>query len=222
LQGFFYDVNIGMSKLWVAGCSIAHGVGVAPEQRWGELLVQKLGVIPVFLTAEGSSIEWAADQILRSDINRDDIVCWGLTTPNRSLYYNDKGQEQHILNVYYHNNPDFILDRRHLVDANIAYKAVNYVRQVQNYLNKIGCQYAIGYTLPGLTEHREILTRELAGTPGFFIAYNPDQIKYVDAATFFTRTQPVNNLFIDVGNDGFHPGPEQHKIYAEQFLNKIK
>ena len=210
-----------MSKLWIVGCSIAHGVAVNPKERWGAIVAKHLKREPVFLTAEGSSIEWAADQILRADIDNDDRVCWGLTTPNRSLWYNDQGQEQHILNVYYHNNPDFILDRRHLVDANIAYKAVNYVRQVQNYLNKIGCQYAIGYTLPGLTEHREILTRELAGTPGFFIAYNPDQIKYVDAATFFTRTQPVNNLFIDVGNDGFHPGPEQHKIYAEQFLKQL-
>jgi hypothetical protein len=210
-----------MSKLWVIGCSIAHGVGVLPEERWGELLAQKLGLEPVFLTAEGSSIEWAADQILRADINANDTVCWGLTTPNRSLYYNDQGQARHILNVYYHNHPDFHVDRRHLVDANIAYKAVNYVRQVQNYLNKIGCQYSIGYTLPGLTEHREIVTTQLTATPGFFIAYDADRIKYVDAATFFTRTRPVNNLFIDVGSDGFHPGPKQHIVYAEQFLKEL-
>lgn len=210
-----------MSKLWVVGCSIAHGVAVNSEERWGELLAQTLGVTPVFLTAEGSSIEWAADQILRADIAQDDRVCWGLTTPNRSLWYNDQGQEQHILNVYYHTHPDFHVDRRHLVDLNLAYKAVNYVRQVQNYLNKIGCQFAIAYTLPGLAEHKEIITKSLTGTDGFFIAYDTAQIKYVDAVTFFTRTRPVNNLFTDVGHDGFHPGPKQHMIYAEQFLNEL-
>jgi hypothetical protein len=210
-----------MSKLWVVGCSIAHGVGVEPEQRWGKLVAQQLGIEPVFLTAEGSSIEWGADQILRADINANDTVCWGLTTPNRTLWYNEHGQQQHILNVYYHTHPDFHVDRRHLVDLNLAYKAVNYVRQVQNYLNKIGCRYAIGSVLPGLTEHREIVVKNLINTPGFFIAYDPDRIKYVDAATFFTRNRPVNQLFADIGSDGFHPGPQQHKLYAEQFLNEL-
>jgi hypothetical protein len=210
-----------MSKLWIVGCSIAHGVGVLPKERWGALLAQTLGLEPVFLTAEGSSIEWAADQILRADIRANDTVCWGLTTPNRTLWYNEHGQEQHILNVYYHTHPDFHIDRRHLVDLNLARKAVNYVQQVQNYLNRVGCRYAIGYTLPGLTEHREIVSKNLTNTPGFFIAYDPDRIKYVDAAAFFTRTRPVNNLFIDVGTDGFHPGPQQHIVYAEQFLKEL-
>jgi hypothetical protein len=103
----------------------------------------------------------------------------------------------------------------------LAYKAVNYVKQVQNYLNKTRCQYAIGSVLPGLTEHREIITKSLIGTPGFFVAYAQDRIKYVDATTFFTRTKPVNNLFDDTGSDGFHPGPQQHENYAEQFLKQL-
>ena len=210
-----------MSKLWVAGCSIAHGVGVNKQQRWGEILSQQLGVEPVFLTAEGSSIEWAADQILRADINPNDVVCWGLTTPNRSLWYSEQGQAQHILNVYYHTHPEFHIAQRHLIDLNLAYKAVNYVQQVQNYLNKIGSRYAIGSVLPGLSEHREIVVNSLTDTPGFFIAYDPDLIKYVDTATFFARTRPINNLFVDVGTDGFHPGPQQHELYAEQFFNQL-
>lgn len=210
-----------MPKLWVVGCSIAHGVGVNSDQRWGSLVGQILGLDTEFLTAEGSSIEWAADQILQADINQDDVVCWGLTTPNRSLWYNEQGKAQHILNVYYQRDPGFVLDRRHLVDSALAYKAVNYVRQVQNYLNKIGCRYAIGYTIPGLTEHREILLRNLSGTDNFFVAYELTKVKHVDAQTFFKATKPVNNLFCDVGADGFHPGPEQHRLYADQFLKQI-
>jgi hypothetical protein len=210
-----------MSKLWVVGCSIAHGIGVEQQDRWGELVGKQFGIEPTFLTAEGSSIEWAANRILQADIAQDDIVCWGLTTPNRSLWYNDSGKEQHVLNVYYHNYPDFLIDRRHLVDLNLAYKAVNYVKQVQNYLGKIGCRYAIGYTLPGLRDHREILLKNLTTTPGFLIMYNQDRVSNTDTETFFKSTKPSNKLFDDVGSDGFHPGPQQHKLYAEQFLKVL-
>jgi len=210
-----------MSKLWIVGCSIAQGVGVNPQERWGELVGQHLGITPTFLTAEGSSIEWAADQILQADITETDILFWGLTTPNRSLWYDDQGQPQHILNVYYHTHPDFHIDRRHLVDLNLAYKAVNHVRQVQNYLSKIGCQWAIGSALPGLNDHKNIVVENLRNTANFFVAYDENSVKYVDTTTFFTRTRPVNNLFIDVGTDGFHPGPQQHRLYAEQFLKAL-
>lgn len=212
-----------MSKLWIIGCSIAHGVGVDTGQRWGDIVAKQLGTDAVFLTAEGSSIEWAADQILRADINRNDHVCWGLTTPNRHLWYDDLGNTHHLLNVYYQNRPGFrdIVDPRHLVDLNLAYKAVNYVQQVQNYLGKIQCQFAINYTLPGLDEHRQILIDHLTDSPGFFIGYDETRVKYVDATTFLKRSTPANDLFVDVGSDGFHPGPKQHELYAEQFLKQL-
>ena len=211
------------NKLWIVGCSISHGVGVDPGQCWGALAATRLDLAPEFLTAEGSSIEWAADQILRANIQSNDIVLWGLTTPNRFVWYDDTGSLQHILNVYYQNNPDFnAVDKKQLVDLNLAYKAVNYVKQVQNYLDKIGCQYAIGYTLPGLDSHREILINNLKDTRNFFIAYNPTQIKVkVSVTDFLTGHRPVNNLFVDVGSDGFHPGPQQHIVYAKQFLEAL-
>jgi hypothetical protein len=211
-----------MSKLWIVGCSIAHGIGVKAEQRWGNIVAHKLNIPPIFLTAEGSSIEWATNQILQADINSDDTVLWGLTTPNRFMWYDDVGNAQHILNVYYQNNPHFqSVDKKHLVDLNLAYKAVDYVRQIQNYLNKIGCKYAIGSTLPGLDEHRKILIEHLETTPNFSIMYDSKRIKYVDSATFFKLSTPLNNLFDDIGSDGFHPGPKQHKLYAEQFLKVL-
>jgi hypothetical protein len=211
------------AKLWIVGCSITHGIGVNTEQRWGEIIGKQLGITPTFLTAEGSSIEWSANQILQADINKDDTVCWGLTTPNRSLWYNDCGEEQHILNVYYQNRPKFqdILNCRHLVDLNLAYKAVNYVKQVQNHLGKIGCYYVIGSILPGLDEHRKILIEHLEASANFYIMYNITRIKYIDPATFLKLSKPLNNLFDDVGSDGFHPGPKQHQVYAEQFLTAI-
>lgn len=212
------------NKLWIAGCSIAHGDGVNRNQRWGELLGAQLNLPTQFLTAPGSSIEWATNQILQADIQRNDILCWGLTAPNRSLWYHDDGRVQHILNATYQICPDLqnTVDRRHLIDLNLAYKAVNYVKQVQNYLNKIGCKYAIGYTLPGLADHREVLLKHLSSTPNFAIMYDRDRIKPVDAQTFLTLSKPAYNLFIDVGTDGVHPGPQQHQLYAEHFLKTLK
>jgi hypothetical protein len=209
-----------MSTLWIIGCSITHGIGVKANQRWGQLVSDQLNLPAIFLTAEGSSIEWAANQILQADIKTDDVVLWGLTSPNRFMYYNDSGQAQHILNVYYQSNPHFrSVDKKHLVDLNLAYKAVEYVRQVQNYLNKIGCKYAIGYTLPGLDKHRQILIDALSGTSNFFVAYDPALIKIkVSATEFLLQSRPANKQFIDIGSDSLHPGVLQHQLYADQFL----
>jgi hypothetical protein len=213
-----------MNKLWIVGCSIAHGVGVGLEQRWGQLVSDCLKLPATFLTAEGSSIEWAADQILQADINSEDTVLWGLTTPNRFMWYDDLGNVQHILNVYYQNHPEFqIVDKKVLVDLTLAYKAVNYVKQVQRYLDQVDCKYAIGHILPGLDEHRQILLNNLNNTQNFFIAYNTELLtaSASNHTTFLTQSRPVNNIFVDTGTDGFHPGPLQHIIYADQFLKMV-
>jgi hypothetical protein len=213
------------AKLWIVGCSISHGVGVDPDQRWGVLAAEQLQLEPKFLTAEGSSIEWAADQILQAPIQSIDTVLWGLTTPNRSMWYDDNGQVHHILNVYYQNHLGFdqILDRRHLVQLNLAYKAVNYVRQVQTYLQNIGCKFAIASLLPGLDEHRQIMLDRLIDAAGFFVAYDHDASSASPSPTEFLKlTRPSHNIFVDVGSDGFHPGPQQHKLYCNKFLNKLQ
>ena len=207
------------AKLWIVGCSIAHGVGVKLGERWGDIVANELNIDPIFLTSEGSSIEWAADQILQADINSGDIVLWGLTTPNRFMWYTDTGDVQHILNVYYQNHPQFHVDIKHLVDLNLAYKAVNYVKQVQNYLSKINSKYAIGYILPGLDDHKKIILDNLSDTPNFFVAHNP-AIKNMSPAEFLSLSPPLN-IFNDIGTDKIHPGPMQHRLYAEQFLKTI-
>ena len=211
-----------MSRLWIIGCSVTHGIGVAANQRWGQLVSDQLNLPVIFLTAEGSSIEWAANQILQADIKTDDVVLWGLTSPNRFMYYNDLGQVQHILSVYYGNNPEFekIISNRRLVDDNVAYKAINYVKQVQNFLNKIGCQYSIGYLLPGIDDHKKIVLDELANSRNFFVAERLDKSFNADKTKFLNQTIPnTTDMFIDVGTDGFHPGVLQHQYYANEYLN---
>lgn len=214
-----------MSTLWIIGCSVSHGVGVKANQRWGQLVSDQLNLPAKFLTAEGSSIEWAADQILQADINTNDVVLWGLTSPNRFMYYNNSGEVQHILNVYYGNNPHFhnVISNRYLVDDHLAYRAIDYVKQVQNFLNKIKCQYSIGYLLPGIDDHKQIVLDELANSKNFFVAERLDKSFNADKTKFLKQTIPnINDMFVDVGTDGFHPGPEQHRLYANYFLTSLK
>lgn len=207
--------------LWISGCSITHGVGVAHNQRWGHLVGKHLGRPGRYLTSPGSSIEWAADQILRADIRHGDTLLWGLTSPSRFMYYNNDGELQHILGIYYKNHPKFdsIISIERLADDNLAFKAVNYVNQVRNFLQKIGCRLVIGYMLPGLDEHKKIMLDNLSG-PDFFKAFDdPPTIK--TRANFLKTLGPSPEMFIDVGTDGAHPGPKQHQIYAGKFLQHL-
>ena len=71
------------AQLWVAGGSMTSAIGVAPDQRYGQLVANALDMPCSFLAQPGSSISWAADQILRSDINSGDIVIWEVTITER-------------------------------------------------------------------------------------------------------------------------------------------
>lgn len=77
-------------QLWVAGCSISHGTGVTKEQRFGQLVADNIDLPVSFLTCPGSSIQWAADQILRSDIRSGEIVLWGLPNVERFISFKNK------------------------------------------------------------------------------------------------------------------------------------
>lgn len=207
-------------KLWIVGCSISDGEGVLPSERWGALVSQHLNIDAQFLTEKGSSIEWAANQILQADIRPGDVVLWGLTSPNRYLYFNDLGRQQHILPSF---NVNLGLSETRLTELNLAFKAVEYIKQTKNFLAKIDCKLFIGFMLPGLPEHKEIILKEFNNDHLFFIAFNKSHEK--NNLTFCTSEEDALNRsklkFLDVGTDGIHPGPKQHMKYAEMFLNKL-
>jgi hypothetical protein len=114
-------------QIWVAGCSIAHGVGVEASQKFGTVISNKLNLPVSHLTKGGSSIEWAKDQILRSDIRKNDIVIWGLTSEVRApLAVNGK--------VSLEKDPNILLNETSL------YRAVTSVNQVVNFCKKISAQ----------------------------------------------------------------------------------
>tara|TARA_B110000503_G_scaffold120109_1_gene182486 strand:+ start:610 stop:1560 length:951 start_codon:yes stop_codon:yes gene_type:complete len=113
--------------LWVSGCSISHGVGVGTSEKYGELLSSSLNLPVIYLTKGGSSLKWQSDQILRSDIQKDDILVWGLTQEVRTVKVVNG-----VLST--DQDPDVLLSELRLYDA------VTEIHQVVNFCRKIQCR----------------------------------------------------------------------------------
>ena len=173
-------------NLWISGCSISHGVGVTLDQRYGQLLADSLQLPVSWLTAPGSSIEWAADQILRSDIQKDDILVWGLTTEYRACEWKD-GKTYHI-NIYnFEASETGSLPM--VSEENRLYKALLAINQVENFCNKIGAQL-IAFPIISTESMRLHLSKN---------------------SSYFEIDYQLG--FSDYGSDGIHPGALQHQKY---------
>ena len=119
--------GIDSKVLWISGCSISHGEGVEDSQKYGQLLSNKLNLPVRYLTKPGSSIKWQSDQILRSDIQKDDVLVWGLTQESRTVKI--AGGE-----VRTEQDPVVRLSELRLYDA------ITGIHQVVNFCRKIQCQ----------------------------------------------------------------------------------
>ena len=191
------------AQLWVAGCSVTHGDGVELHERYGALLGKQLNMCTSFLSCPGSSIDWAADQILRSDLRAGDIVVWGLTSVRRFPYYDEKVNQIDI--SYYQQNKKFnnVIDIDRLSDTNMLYRAITRITEVTNICNKLNVKLVIAGLLIDET----------------FIHYTVKLGNYIQ---LFGRFDENNSPFIDMGTDGEHPGPLTHKWYAQEIIKRIK
>ena len=193
-------------QMWSVGCSITHGCDIPINLRYGQLLANQLNLDVSFLTQSGSSNEWAADQILRSDIKKNDIVIWGLTSFDRFPYYN-KQTVSHITNTYYLRNAKFrsIVPIEMLDDMNNVYKNISSIHQVINYCKKVGADLI------------------LAG-----ILVSSNHLPYITNLSNFTQLHGIHGLrgnggvYLDLGTDNKHPGVITHQWYADQICSKIK
>lgn len=190
-------------QLWSVGCSITHGVGIDPEQRYGQLVANQLNLPVSFLSDQGSSIEWATDQILRSDIRAGDIIVWGITTHNRFAYY-DK-EVIHVNTSYYQQHPKFnqtiSIDR--LDQPDMMYRAVTRIAEVVNVCRKLNVTLIIA----GVLVDRN------------FIKYASEFPNYLQLFGGFGHEE--SELFIDLGTDQSHPGPLTHQWYADELIKYI-
>lgn len=183
-------------QIWVAGCSYTEGVGVEKDQRYGHLLGQYLKKPVSYLAQCGSSITWAADQILRSDIQKDDIVIWGLTGVSRIPYYTN-GVVSHInfanINHIRHIRPNY------LVTDHMLYTAYTCIQQVIQHAKITGYKLIL---LDFPINSIEFNLRMMAWLEQF------------DCVIYFNL-----DTFDDYGTDKLHPGPITHQFYADSILD---
>lgn len=191
-------------QLWAAGCSITAGIGVDGSERYGQLLSNQLQMPVSFLARLGASITWTVDQILRSDIQKDDIVVFGLTYLQRFPYFKDN-KIRHVNISTYETDPTFNqeVDISFLDSQQLIYQAVTGIHQVINFCEKIRARLILV----------QLLGRGLEN-------YLHQCSYYQMLACQHGRTK--EDLFIDIGSDNIHPGPLMHKWYCDQILYKYQ
>jgi hypothetical protein len=204
---YLYNHRPNVDKVvWTVGCSVTYGAGVEYNARWGSLLANKLNIPEVTLSKGGSSIFWAADQILRSDIRPGDIVVWGLTNVPRveiaknwnfssrtvTGYVNSPKEKQYWKLDYFES------------ETQVLY-AVRNILQVDNFCKKIGVDLYL-VNLLNIS----------------WIGYLLKDLKNFIDLTLNLQIDKNNIQFIDLGTDNQHPGPKQHQLYVEQIYNFIK
>jgi len=186
------------AQLWVAGCSVSHGIGVTDSTRYGQLLADRLSINVSFLTHGGTSIAWAADQILRSDIKSGDTVVWGLTHYARLVEFS-------MNNFTYLGPADArkpIID--YLTSDQVLYHSVTGVYQVINFCKKINAKLILASIRD---DH--------------VVNYLQDFSNLVVLNKLWGRDP--ENLYIDLGTDPIaHPGIKMHEFYADQIYQKIQ
>jgi hypothetical protein len=188
-------------QLWVAGCSVTHGIGVEDNQRYPRLIADQLKLPVSILSQSGSSISWAADQLLRSDIRSGDIVIWGLTIIERFPEYNESTNTVIQVNV---NNSTDVITTKFLCSQTLSYISMTSILQVINFCDKVNAKLILaGVLFP----------------PELGSYLNKHYENYVHLNGFFGVD--LDQLFLDVGTDSRHPGQETHRWYATKILERL-
>jgi len=142
--------NTDEVQLWAVGCSFTYGMGVSVNERYPNILSERLQLPLALLANPATSITWAANQILCSDIRKDDIVVWGLTSWNRFAHYDKtKNTVENIHVGYYGWFPAFnkTVSLDYLDSPTLLYNSINAINQVANFCKKIGAKLLIANLL---------------------------------------------------------------------------
>jgi hypothetical protein len=185
-------------QLWVVGCSISHGVGVDQDQKYASLLESSFRRPVSMLTQPGSSVSWASDQICRADIQKDDTVLWGVTSWGR-LTYAHAQQIHHVntgrLPLLAQTVPEKIDSFAQEIDSvNCFYHSLLAIRRAEHYCVKLGAKLVMLGVLPDWHNSHALLD-----------------------TTRFRQLIYWPAMYVDRGTDQQHPGPLQHKLFAEEF-----
>lgn len=193
------------SVLWTLGCSVTYGTGVDYPERWGSILSGKISMPEISLSLPGHSIAWCADQILRSDVKSGDIVVWGLTDVSRIEYAKNWELKSTPVTGYSRLPKDLQYYNLDYFDSQTKFVlSIKNILQVKNFCEKIGAQL--------------ILANLLDST--YFDSVFSKLPNYIGLCKENTYNEAL--VFLDLGSDNDHPGPKQHRYYAEQILKLIE
>jgi hypothetical protein len=192
-------------QIWVAGCSWSSAVGVAKEQRWGNLLADQMNMAVTVLAEGGSGNSYQARKLLSADIRENDVVIFQVTSPHRETIVDPKYGQIHVNAQTYTQRPD--LYKRYppdrLDETTLVANQIRDIQNVVNFLQKIKARFMLW--APN--------TLHAPGTIGGFLEKNPLYSRYFCVCS---------NHPVDTGADGAHPGPKTHKLYSDFVFEKIK
>lgn len=192
--------KLSNKAIWVAGCSWSSAYGVNSDERWGHLVAKKLELEEVNLAQPGGSIWDSSDQIIRSDMQKGDIIIWGLTSLNRvELIVNGLLGSYPPMMALRHPIAHEYFKIDYFNSDTLKYLAIRQIYQVIAHCNKIGIElYLVNFL--DQTWIPEILS---------------------ERKNFLDLSEDVSNL-LDYGTDGQHPGPLQHQKYAKRIIKFIQ
>jgi hypothetical protein len=195
-------------QIWGVGCSFTHGLGVKENERYMYHVAEALNLPCSFLTRNGSAIDWASDQITRSDIRPGDLVIWGLTAGERLTFVHENKLLKGITSMNYAGkNLESIVPEKTLLLENTFYNHIYSIKRAINFCKK--CQARL--VIIGLLTSESIIR---------YLANVPEYHHYLYEYNYIHDLNILARQFKDLGSDEEHPGPLQHKLYAD-FILKI-
>lgn len=193
-----------LPQLWNVGCSFTFGHAINKDDRWGQVLGNKLKLESSFLACDGSSVPWATNQILRADIRKGDTVVWGLTGVARIPYYGGEVFEHITLGTLKDSSIKNMVSEKLFVTNHFVNSSIADIEAIVNYSKKLRFNLVLTqFPLNELGNETAMLCY-LSGLDNFVHCYTD-----------------ANQGFIDYGRDGKHPGPKQHEQYANILYNFI-
>lgn len=192
------------TQIWAVGDSVTYGIAVPYEETWKVKISKKMNLPFSDLSINGSSIIWASNQILQSDIRKDDYVFWGVTTHNRFLGIHPETLDPiHLVSTSYERSA-VIREKVPLdyIDSDTTImQNINAIRNVYNFCKQIGAKL--------------VIQGVLIDWDNLWINFD---IPCYQQTMFWDGVKDM----IDYGDDGQHPGPRQHDQYVEEFLKLAK
>ena len=161
----------------------------------------------LFRSRPGTCVSAAADSILRADVRSGDTVVWGLTCPGRVEVADGLDLEPHGVDKYAklpREKQYWTLD--YFSSSTMVLAQMREIAQVMNFCDKLGVGLYIANIL------------DISWMPLVLRSYS----RFVDFTQDPSGVDGYLAKFVDFGTDHSHPGPQQHRLYADRIFNLIK